>query len=170
MSSPWDPLHGIFISGGILTDRWGIPPPSVRAVNQLLCGVERWGLSQHGPVMACCTGLHSHHSGGNQAGIQTRASQGTEWLQEEGGGKRKHADSSVRHYRLKSIYQKKMFSVIADVGTSRAFYFFLILYVKDGVWKAKPLQKWLKTAVFLMASRWRLLLTPLDSSCLKVVL
>lgn len=48
------------------------------------------------------------------------------------GGKRKHADSSVRHYRLKSIYQKK-FSVIADVGTSRAFYFFLILYVKDGV-------------------------------------
>lgn len=86
------------------------------------------------------------------------------------GGKRKHADSSVRHYRLKSIYQKKMFSVIADVGTSRAFYFFLILYVKDGVWKAKPLQKWLKTAVFLMASRWRLLLTPLDSSCLKVVL
>lgn len=66
--------------------------------------------------------------------------------------------------------KKKMFSVIADVGTSRAFYFFLILYVKDGVWKAKPLQKWLKTAVFLMASRWRLLLTPLDSSCLKVVL
>lgn len=35
----------------------------MRAVNQLLRGVDRWGLSQHGPVMACCTGGHSHHSG-----------------------------------------------------------------------------------------------------------
>lgn len=46
---------------------------------------------------------------------------------------RKREGGKRRHYRLKSIYQKKMFSVIADVGTSRAFYFFLILYVKDGV-------------------------------------
>lgn len=61
--SPFNPLHRICISSSILTDRWGIPPPSVRAVNQLLCGVERWGLSLHGPVMARCTGVHSHHPG-----------------------------------------------------------------------------------------------------------
>lgn len=33
----------------------------------LLCGVRHSGLSQHGLVMACCTGAHSHHWGGSQA-------------------------------------------------------------------------------------------------------
>lgn len=29
----------------------------------LLSGVHQWGLSQHGLVMACCTGAHSHIEG-----------------------------------------------------------------------------------------------------------
>lgn len=69
--------------------------------------------------------------GATRQEFKRRPARGQSDYRKREGGKRKHNDSSVRQQTLKSIYQKKkMFSVIADVGTSRVFYCFLYTVCK----------------------------------------